>query len=130
MPTKANDNLSVNGVYSSMAWITVAETKAFSAQAKSRLTDAETADLIAMLARDPACGDVIPGTGGLRKVRVRLAGRGKRGGARVIYYFYNETLPVFLLAVFAKSERADLTASERAGLAKVAEAIRVGYGRR
>ena len=110
-----------------MAWITVAETKAFIEQAKSRLTEAEVSDLVTMLARDPTCGDVIPGTGGLRKVRVRLTGRGKRGGARVIYYFYNETLPVFLLAVFSKNEKADLTSVERASLRKVAEAIRASY---
>jgi hypothetical protein len=128
--TKSAGHMCVNGVYSDMAWITVVETKAFSAQAKGRLTEEEVSALTTMLAREPNCGVVIPGTGGLRKVRVGVQGRGKRGGARVIYYFHNEALPVFLLAVFAKNEKADLTATERASLAKVAEMIRTGYGRR
>jgi len=118
----------VNGVYLDVAWNSVAETKAFTAQAKATLTDAEVSALITMLAKDPTCGDVIRGTGGLRKVRVGVHGRGKRGGARVIYYFYNETMPLFLLAVFAKNVKADLSAAERASLARVAEAIRAEYG--
>jgi len=60
-----------------------------------------------MLARDPECGEIIQGTGGVRKVRVALPGRGKSGGARVIYYFHSERLPVFALTVFAKNEKAD-----------------------
>ncbi|MGF1615663.1 MAG: type II toxin-antitoxin system RelE/ParE family toxin [Gammaproteobacteria bacterium] len=88
---------------------------------------AELSDLITRLASDPTCGDVIKGTGGLRKVRVGLAGRGKSGGARVIYYFYNGALPVFLLTVFAKNEKADLTGAERSSLAKVAKALRAAY---
>jgi hypothetical protein len=119
----------VSGVYLDVAWNTVAETKAFTAQAKATLTDAEVSALITMLAKDPTCGDVIRGTGGLRKVRVGVHGRGKRGGARVIYYFYNETMPLFLLAVFAKNEKEDLSAAERASLTRVAEAIRTEYGR-
>jgi hypothetical protein len=112
-----------------VAWNTVVETKAFSTRAAERMTRAELSDLITRLANDPTCGDVIKGTGGLRKVRVGLAGRGKSGGARVIYYFYNEALPVFLLTVFAKNEKADLTGAERASLAKVAKVLRAAYGR-
>ena len=130
MNTESAGNMCVNGVHSGMVWITVVETKAFSSQAKGRLTDEEVSALTTMLAREPDCGVVIPGTGGLRKVRIGVQGRGKRGGARVIYYFHNETLPIFLLAVFAKNEKADLTADERASMAKVAEAIRAGYRRR
>ena len=75
------------------------------------------------LASNPTAGVVIRGTGGLRKMRVGLAGRGKRGGARVIYFFHSERMPLYLLAVFAKNERADLTASERAHLKHVVEAL-------
>ena len=48
-------------------------------------------------------------TGGVRKVRWAAKGRGKRGGARIIYYFQNESLPLLLLNVFAKSQKIDLT---------------------
>ena len=59
-----------------------------------------------MVADDPQCGVVIPGTGGVRKLRVAASGRGKRGGARVIYLFGGDDVPAFLLAVFAKNEKA------------------------
>ena len=60
----------------------------------------------------------------MRKVRVALAGRGKSGGARVIYYFHSEKLPLFALTVFAKNERANLTVGERNAMALVVRAIK------
>jgi len=60
----------------------VAETTVFAAKAAALLTDAERAEVIEMLARNPECGAVIPGTGGVRKVRIALEGRGKSGGAQ------------------------------------------------
>jgi hypothetical protein len=57
------------------------------------------------LAADPTCGMVIPGSGGVRKVRFGFGGRGKSGGARIIYFFSGEDLPVFVLAAFAKNEK-------------------------
>jgi hypothetical protein len=69
-------------------------------------------------------GEIIQGTGGVRKVRVALPGRGKSGGARVIYYFHSERLPVFALTLFAKNEKADLTAAERNAMAKVVRTIK------
>ena len=64
------------------------------------------------LAAHPAAGDLIAGTGGLRKLRWALEGRGKRGGARVIYFLHSEQLPLFLLTAYAKNERADLSVAE------------------
>lgn len=61
----------------------------------------------------------MPEIGGVRKLRWGVEGRGKRGGVRVIYYFHNETIPVFLLNVFAKNERANLTKAERNLLKKL-----------
>jgi len=49
----------------------------------------------------------------LRKVRVGRSGKGKRGGARVIYYFYNEDFPLLLMAIYAKNEKADLSARDK-----------------
>ena len=57
--------------------------------------------------------DLIPGTGGVRKLRWGLEGRGKRGGARVIYFYHDAGLPLFALTAFAKNERADLSQQDR-----------------
>ena len=98
---------------------TIVETRPFIQDAKSRLTVDERIALINMIATDPTCGAVIEGTGGVRKVRFAVQGRGKSGGVRVVYFFLNETLPIFLLAVFAKNEKANLSKAERNALAKL-----------
>jgi hypothetical protein len=85
----------------------------------------EVVDVISMT---PLAGDVIKGTGGLRKLRVGLQGRGKRGGGRVIYWFYNEGYPAVLLWAFAKNEASDLTATQRKQLAQVTESFRDDFG--
>ena len=59
-------------------------------------------------------GDVIPGTGGVRKVRWYMQGRGKRGGARVIYYYHDEAVPVFLITAYAKAVAENLTETQKA----------------
>jgi hypothetical protein len=59
---------------------------------------------------------------------VRIAGRGKRGGVRIIYYFHNWTAPVFLLTLFAKNEQDDLSEEERNRLASAAKQIARNYG--
>jgi hypothetical protein len=74
-----------------------------------------------MLAENPVCGVVMKGTGGVRKVRFAVAGRGKSGGVRIVYAFRNEAHPVYLLTVFAKNEKDNLTAAERRTLRKVVE---------
>jgi hypothetical protein len=78
---------------------------------------------------DPTCGVVVPGTGGVRKLRVAASGRGKRGGARVIYLFGGDDVPVFLLAVFAKNEKSDLTKAERNDLGRITTALLANYRR-
>lgn len=88
------------------------------------MSDEQRAEVVEMLARDPECGEIMQGTGGVRKVRVALAGRGKSGGARVIYYFHSERLPVFALSVFAKNEKANLTPAQRNAMAAVVKAIK------
>jgi hypothetical protein len=103
---------------------TVVETAEFLTRSSKLMSDEQRAQVVEMLARDPECGEVMRGTGGVRKVRVALAGRGKSGGARVIYYFHSERLPVVALTVFAKNERANLTAAERNAMAVVVRAIK------
>jgi hypothetical protein len=73
---------------------------------------------------------VIPGSGGIRKVRFGFGARGKSGGARIIYLFTGGSLPVFVLAVFAKNEKADLSPAERDALAKMVNDMIESYRRR
>jgi hypothetical protein len=81
------------------------------------------------LAADPTCGVVIPGSNGIRKVRFGFGARGKSGGARIIYLFSGESLPVFVLAAFAKNEKANLSTAERNALGKLVERMIKAYRR-
>jgi len=108
---------------------TVVETPPYLADAERLFTHAERATIVDQISADPKIGLVIPGTGGIRKVRFGFGSRGKRGGARVIYVFGGDDMPVFLLAAFAKNEKTDLTPSERAVLSKSVTAMLADYRR-
>jgi hypothetical protein len=82
-----------------------------------------------IVATTPECGEVIQGTGGFRKLRVARSGMGKRGGARLIYILRNEAFPVFLISVYAKNEKENLSMQERNLLAKRADEIFAKYRR-
>ncbi len=84
------------------------ETSIFTQRITKLLTDDEYHDLQAVLAENPKAGDVIPGAGGLRKLRWRTAGRGKRGGMRVIYYCWSERR-LYMIFAYDKTEQGDLT---------------------
>jgi len=79
-------------------------------------------DLQVELLDRPDGGKVIPGSGGLRKIRVAAKGRGKRGGARVIYYWRRSEYEILLLTAYAKNEREDLTPKEIRVLRELADA--------
>jgi hypothetical protein len=98
--------------------ITVVETPEFLAATRKLLDADQKTLLISYLAAHPTTGDLMPDTGGLRKLRWALPGRGKRGGARIIYFLHSERLPLFLLTAYAKNERADLSAKDRADFKK------------
>ncbi len=87
------------------------------------MNDEERQEVVKKLASAPEAGDLISGGGGVRKIRIPLVGRGKRGGARVIYFFHTDTVPLFLLDVFAKNEKENISAADLAKLAAVAKAI-------
>ncbi len=113
------------GIAMAMAkWHTVIELSLFSAKAEKRLSETERDGIIETLAQNPWAGAVIPGTHGVRKYRHGIGGRGKSGGARVIYYFYDEGWPLFLLQFYAKGEKADLTPAERKTVGKVAQQLK------
>lgn len=99
--------------------MTVAETSVFRRKATDLLEPDEHEALIDFLADNPETGDVIRGSGGVRKVRWAMPGRGKSGGVRVIYYFHSEEMPLWLLTLFAKNERANLSDDEVNALAKL-----------
>lgn len=89
------------------------ETPVFTADVKTLLPDDSYAQLQRELIARPTAGDLIPGTGGLRKIRWRLPGQGKRGGARVIYYWRASHSQILLLAIYGKGTKDDLTADEK-----------------
>jgi hypothetical protein len=107
----------------------VVETPAYLAIANKLFSEEERADIVALVAADPECGDLIRGTGGFRKVRVARKGMGKSGGARVVYIWRNERFPVFLIAAFPKNEKENLSMAERNALRTRANSIFDNYGR-
>lgn len=104
-------------------WITVVELGSFSREANGLFSRDEIEGLIAYLANHPSEGAVIPGTGGVRKLRWRARGKGKSGGARVIYFFRDLNMPLYLLTVYGKGEKIDLSMSEKKQIQAIVEQI-------
>lgn len=106
----------------------VTETHAFRRAAEAAgMTEDEVMRLKNLLADNPSAGDLIVGTGGARKYRFAKPGGGKSGGYRVITFYTADDIPVFLMDVYAKGEKVNLTAGERAGLKKELEAFADEY---
>ena len=104
--------------------ITIAETHGFMRAALKIWSEDELAALVDHLAHNPEDGDVIPGTGGVRKLRWGKAGSGKRGGARVIYFYYQMDCPLYLLLAYAKAQATDLTQEEKRAVSGFAAKIK------
>lgn len=103
---------------------TVAETPTFTRQTDKLFTEDEKRELIDFLAENPLAGDEIPGTGGVRKLRFAASGRGKRGGARIIYYYLDDTMPLYALLAYAKNAKDDMTPDEKRVVTAVAAALK------
>jgi mRNA-degrading endonuclease RelE of RelBE toxin-antitoxin system len=88
------------------------ESKIFTKKVVSEITDDSYFGLQNHLLKNPRSGDVISGGNGLRKIRWKAEGRGKRGGSRVIYYFADSKGYIFLLDIYAKNEKSDLEKSQ------------------
>jgi hypothetical protein len=110
--------------------VSVIELPGYRRRADELLTGIEQDAIIDLIAYEPTCGDLIAGTGGLRKVRVGRGGSGKRGGARVIYYFYNTDYPVLVVAIYAKNEKADLSAQDKKKFVALAKEITAQWQRK
>jgi hypothetical protein len=103
---------------------TVVETSIFRRKAEKLLTSDEYDDLLFYLSRYYSAADEIPGTGGVRKLRYAIGGRGKSGGVRVIYYFFDEINPILALFLYAKNEQGNLTPAEKKIAASLAAALK------
>ena len=103
---------------------TVVETSVFRRKAEKLLTGQEYDDLLLYLSMYYKAGDEIPGTGGVRKLRYAIGGRGKSGGVRIIYYFYDEVNPILALFLYGKNEQANLTPSEKKLASSLASAMK------
>lgn len=112
------------------ALITVAETPEYIRWAERLLSAAERTDVVAYLAANPAAGDLMQGTGGVRKLRWARGGRGKSGGVRVIYYFHSEAMPLYLLTMFGKNQKANLSRAERNELAGLVRLLKEAVEKR
>ncbi|MBI1954161.1 MAG: type II toxin-antitoxin system RelE/ParE family toxin [Proteobacteria bacterium] len=108
--------------------ITIVETITFSRKCKKVLSESELDDLKIYLAATPEAGDVIPGLRGIRKFRWQASQKGKSGGARVIYFFYTEKIPIFLLDIYKKSNKSDLSDSEKKVLNSLINELIESYG--
>lgn len=98
---------------------TVVETPEYlAASKKAGMTEAERRWAVDFVASNPEAGDIIPGTGGCRKVRIAREGKGKSGGYRVITYYTSGDEPVFLLTVISKGKQANLTGKQKNELRK------------
>jgi hypothetical protein len=104
--------------------LTVVETSAFARRTEKLLSAEEHEELLFYLAIHPESGDEIPGTGGVRKVRFAAKGRGKSGGVRIIYYFFEEENPLYAIFLYGKNEQVDLTPQQKKDVAAFAATIK------
>ncbi len=88
---------------------TIVELPEFIKRSDKLLNASEKFSVINYLAAHPASGDLMQGTGGIRKLRWSAHGKGKSGGVRIIYYFHNDSMPLFLLTLFGKGEKSNLS---------------------
>lgn len=100
--------------------VTVAETPLFVRQAAEVWDETEREAFIDFIAWNPEAGDLIPETGGVRKIRWTRSGSGKRGGTRIIYFYHRADRPLYLLMVYAKARKEDLTPDEKRAVRKLA----------
>jgi hypothetical protein len=95
-------------------------------QAEAVWEESERIEFVSFIAAHPESGDVIPDTGGVRKVRWSRGGTGKRNGVRVIYFYHTAKSPLYLLMVYAKARQEDLSPTEKRGVRELAAGLKGG----
>jgi len=105
---------------------TVIELESFLKRARAIMSDEERMGIVTFLAANPEAG--VPLGGGLRKVRIAREGGGKSGGYRTLYVFGGSTMPLFLVTVFAKNEKDNLTKAEQAVAVALSKELLATYG--
>ena len=108
--------------------ITIAETGEFIRRGKHLINDEERQTLVIYLAEHPEAGALIENTGGIRKLRWARGGKGKSGGVRVIYYYHNEQMPLYLLTIYGKGEKANLSQEEKKQLRHLVDLLKEANG--
>ena len=106
------------------------ETRGFTEKLRALVDDEAYRTFQNELLENPEAGDLIKGAGGIRKVRMRLPGRGKSGGARVIYLYLENHAILYFLAVYTKKEQSDLTPDQKKALCTIVEGIKRVYRNR
>lgn len=107
--------------------VTIVEVEPFARQASDVMSSEELEAFKYYIASEPEVGDVIAGTNGVRKVRWAIEGKGKSGGVRIIYYYHSNHIPLFLLTVYRKSAKANLTKKQRNIMGKLVEILLEQY---
>ena len=106
-----------------ISMLTIAELPEYIHRAEKLMSVSERMDIVNYLAIHPKAGELMEGTGGIRKLRWGRGSKGKSGGVRVIYYVHSDLMPLYLLTIFAKNDRSNLSASERHDLADLADEL-------
>jgi len=104
--------------------LTFVETRTFTGLIAGLISDDDYAEFQRVLADNPESGDLLSGCGGVRKVRIALSGRGKSGGARVIYLYLRHRDTIYLIYVFTKGDAANLSAGGKKAMREIAQQIR------
>lgn len=108
---------------------TIVELPEYKKRVEKLLSEDENKQIINYLAEHPKAGVLMQGTGGIRKLRWAKEGSGKSGGVRVIYYYHSEEIPLFMLSLFGKNEKANLSKAECNVLNKLTKILADSYGR-
>ena len=103
--------------------LTIAELPEYIRHAEKLMSATERQDIVNYLAAHPKAGDLMEGTGGVRKLRWGRGAQGKSGGVRVIYYVHSDLMSLYLLTLFAKNERANIAKAERNELAELVDLL-------
>lgn len=108
---------------------TIVELPEYKKRVEKLLSEDENKQIISYLAEHPKAGALMQGTGGVRKLRWAKEGGGKSGGVRVIYYYHSEDIPLFMLSLFGKNEKANLSKAECNVLNKLTKILAENYRR-